>query len=69
MSMQILVKNAKVVNEGEVKQQDVFIKDGRINKISQDNNNVIEQNFQKNTEKMNLDKAENNTDVELAKSD
>ena len=40
-----------------------------INKISQDNNNVIEQNFQKNTEKMNLDKAENNTDVELAKSD
>ena len=32
--MQILIKNAKVVNEGEIKQQDVFIKNGRINKIS-----------------------------------
>ena len=38
--MGILIKNAKVVNEGEVKQQDVFIKDGRINKISQDLGNL-----------------------------
>ncbi len=62
----------KILSENYLQHADHFsriLSMQEINKISQDNNNVIEQNFQKNTEKMNLDKAENNTDVELAKSD
>ena len=62
----------KILSENYLQHADHFsriLNMQEINKISQDNNNVIEQNFQKNTEKMNLDKAENNTDVELAKSD
>ena len=62
----------KILSENYLQHADHFsriLSMQEINKISQDNNNVIEQNFQKNTEKMNLDKAENNTDVELTKSD
>ena len=62
----------KILSENYLQHADHFsriLSMQEIKKISQDNNNVIEQNFQKNTEKMNLDKAENNTDVELAKSD
>ena len=62
----------KILSENYLQHADHFsriLSMQEIKKISQDNNNVIEQNFQKNTEKMNLDKAENNTDVELTKSD
>ena len=62
----------KILSENYLQHADHFsriLSMQEINKISQDNNNVIEQNFQKNIKKMNLDKAENNTDVELAKSD